>query len=140
MYQEPWSFLHSPFFCNFVNFAATRLSKVFVDKPWTSTEVERGMMPLKFYHGLEFEIGYFQLAYGPCWEPAIAQVQTRTPDVYDIITVTPGRMFLTDWSLKYSTFPLFFVVDFSSQLVPFHSLLTEDKLLLPSFKTSSSCD
>ena len=39
----------------------------------TAVEIERGMSPLKFYHDFSCDAESLRLAYGPCWEPVIAQ-------------------------------------------------------------------
>jgi len=36
-------------------------------------EIARGMQPLKFYYDLNCEVESFSYAFGPCWEPVIAQ-------------------------------------------------------------------
>ncbi|KAG8300517.1 hypothetical protein J6590_074430 [Homalodisca vitripennis] len=42
-------------------------------EPWGQVEVERSMTSLKFYHDLNCEVEHFSYAFGPCWEPVIAQ-------------------------------------------------------------------
>ncbi|CAD0197042.1 unnamed protein product [Chrysodeixis includens] len=40
--------------------------------PWGPQELERSMMPLKWYYDLCCEMAEFSYAFGPCWEPVIA--------------------------------------------------------------------
>ncbi|XP_071446897.1 protein hobbit isoform X2 [Hetaerina americana] len=37
------------------------------------TTIERGMTSLKFYHDFSCDVEQFRYAFGPCWEPVIAQ-------------------------------------------------------------------
>ncbi|XP_063359180.1 protein hobbit [Cydia amplana] len=41
--------------------------------PWGEMDLERSMMPLKWYYDLCCEMAEFSYAFGPCWEPVIAQ-------------------------------------------------------------------
>jgi len=41
--------------------------------PWGQVTVDRGMTSLKFYHDLNCDIERYSYAFGPCWEPVIAQ-------------------------------------------------------------------
>ncbi|KAH1025416.1 hypothetical protein HUJ05_010148 [Dendroctonus ponderosae] len=52
---------------------ATRTVMVDLGDSFEPFEVERGMQPLKFYYDLNCEIESFSYAFGPCWEPVIAQ-------------------------------------------------------------------
>ncbi|XP_042235256.1 protein KIAA0100-like isoform X1 [Homarus americanus] len=52
---------------------AIRNVKVEVGAPWSDVTVERTMSALKFYHDFSCEVKTFTAAYGPCWEPAVAQ-------------------------------------------------------------------
>ncbi|XP_071525678.1 protein hobbit isoform X2 [Panulirus ornatus] len=52
---------------------AIRNVKVEVGSPWSDATVERTMSALKFYHDFSCEVRAFTAAYGPCWEPAVAQ-------------------------------------------------------------------
>ncbi|RVE45263.1 hypothetical protein evm_010085 [Chilo suppressalis] len=51
------------------------LRTVVIDQgePWGPCELERSMMPLKWYYDLCCEMTQFSYAFGPCWEPVIAQ-------------------------------------------------------------------
>ncbi|KAJ2953030.1 hypothetical protein O0L34_g7418 [Tuta absoluta] len=40
--------------------------------PWGEQELERSMMPLKWYYDLCCEMSQYSYAFGPCWEPVIA--------------------------------------------------------------------
>ncbi|XP_032513347.2 protein hobbit [Danaus plexippus] len=40
--------------------------------PWGPMELERSMMPLKWYYDLCCEMTEYSYAFGPCWEPVIA--------------------------------------------------------------------
>ncbi|KAF9422249.1 hypothetical protein HW555_002058 [Spodoptera exigua] len=40
--------------------------------PWGEQELERSMMPLKWYYDLCCEMAEYSYAFGPCWEPVIA--------------------------------------------------------------------
>ncbi|KAJ8725941.1 hypothetical protein PYW08_004124 [Mythimna loreyi] len=40
--------------------------------PWGAQELERSMMPLKWYYDLCCEMSEYSYAFGPCWEPVIA--------------------------------------------------------------------
>ncbi|XP_068629630.1 protein hobbit [Battus philenor] len=40
--------------------------------PWGKFELERSMMPLKWYYDLCCEMSEYSYAFGPCWEPVIA--------------------------------------------------------------------
>lgn len=42
-------------------------------KPWGSMTVERSMTQLKFYHDLNLKMEHYSYAFGPCWEPVLAQ-------------------------------------------------------------------
>ncbi|GFS83721.1 protein KIAA0100 [Nephila pilipes] len=53
---------------------AKRTSMVQIDDPWTDFTVERSMPSLKFYHDLTFDMEEMSMAYGPSWEPVMAQI------------------------------------------------------------------
>jgi hypothetical protein len=42
-------------------------------EPWGDVTVERSMTALKFYHDFNCEVEHYSYAFGPCWEPVIAQ-------------------------------------------------------------------
>ncbi|KAB0794090.1 hypothetical protein PPYR_13710 [Photinus pyralis] len=52
---------------------ATRDVPIDLGEPWGSVTVQRSMLPLKFYHDFNCEIQSYSYAFGPCWEPVIAQ-------------------------------------------------------------------
>ncbi|CAH1405429.1 unnamed protein product [Nezara viridula] len=52
---------------------AKRIVKLELGEGWNSVEIERSMTSLKLYHDLNCEIEHFSYAFGPCWEPVIAQ-------------------------------------------------------------------
>ncbi|CAH0563741.1 unnamed protein product [Brassicogethes aeneus] len=52
---------------------ATRTVVVNLGEPFEPYVVERGMQPLKFYHDFNCEVESYSYAFGPCWEPVIAQ-------------------------------------------------------------------
>ncbi|XP_014240236.1 protein KIAA0100 [Cimex lectularius] len=52
---------------------AKRVVKLDLGDGWGTTDIERNMTSLKFYHDLNCEVEHFSYAFGPCWEPVIAQ-------------------------------------------------------------------
>ncbi|KAF4523917.1 hypothetical protein B566_EDAN012268 [Ephemera danica] len=42
-------------------------------EPWGDEIIERSMTSLKFYHDFSCDVEHFSYAFGPCWEPVIAQ-------------------------------------------------------------------
>ncbi|CAH1098513.1 unnamed protein product [Psylliodes chrysocephalus] len=52
---------------------AIRTVVVQLGEPFEPYVIERGMLPLKYYHDFNCEIESFSYAFGPCWEPVIAQ-------------------------------------------------------------------
>ncbi|XP_055373341.1 protein hobbit [Condylostylus longicornis] len=44
-----------------------------IGHPFGSDMIQRGMTALKFYHDFECEVDSFIYAFGPCWEPVMAQ-------------------------------------------------------------------
>ncbi|XP_034174708.2 bridge-like lipid transfer protein family member hobbit [Osmia lignaria lignaria] len=52
---------------------ARRTVRIEIGAPWEDIVVERGMTSLKYYHDLNWDIDKFRYAFGPCWEPVIAQ-------------------------------------------------------------------
>ncbi|XP_044758159.1 protein KIAA0100 isoform X2 [Coccinella septempunctata] len=51
---------------------AVRTVKVELGEPFEPFYVERGMLPMKFYHDFNCEVKSYRYAFGPCWEPVIA--------------------------------------------------------------------
>lgn len=41
--------------------------------PWGKVQVDRSMTSLKFYHDFNCDVETYSYAFGPCWEPVIAQ-------------------------------------------------------------------
>lgn len=54
-------------------FLARRSTIVDQGAPWGTIEIERSMTSLKFYHDLNCDMEQINYAFGPCWEPVIAQ-------------------------------------------------------------------
>ncbi|XP_012140233.2 bridge-like lipid transfer protein family member hobbit [Megachile rotundata] len=52
---------------------ARRTVRIEIGAPWEDIVVERGMTSLKYYHDLNWDIDKFRYAFGPCWEPVVAQ-------------------------------------------------------------------
>lgn len=52
---------------------ARRTVRIEIGIPWEDIVIERGMTSLKYYHDLNWDIDKFRYAFGPCWEPVIAQ-------------------------------------------------------------------
>lgn len=52
---------------------AKRSVSIDLGEPWGEIFIDRGMTPLKFYNDFNCEIQHFSYAFGPCWEPVIAQ-------------------------------------------------------------------
>jgi hypothetical protein len=44
-----------------------------IGAPFKDETIERGMSSLKFYHDFDWELDYLCYAFGPCWEPVMAQ-------------------------------------------------------------------
>lgn len=57
----------------FIDDLAKRGVTIELGEPWGSITIERGMTPLKFYHDFNCEVQHYSYAFGPCWEPVIAQ-------------------------------------------------------------------
>ncbi|KAG8178260.1 hypothetical protein JTE90_018807, partial [Oedothorax gibbosus] len=53
---------------------AKRSAKVEINSPFSNAVVERSMPSLKFYHDLTFDMEEMSMAYGPSWEPVMAQI------------------------------------------------------------------
>ncbi|KAG5672537.1 hypothetical protein PVAND_002659 [Polypedilum vanderplanki] len=52
---------------------ARRDVTVEIGEPFENYTIQRGMNPLKFYHDFDWQLDYLGYAFGPCWEPVIAQ-------------------------------------------------------------------
>jgi len=52
-------------------------------EPWGDVTVERSMTALKFYHDFNCEVEHYSYAFGPCWEPVIAQCNLSKCNGYD---------------------------------------------------------
>ncbi|XP_013780034.1 protein KIAA0100-like, partial [Limulus polyphemus] len=60
---------------------AKRTTVIQVGEPWRDMTVERSMPSLKFYHELNCDIESFCSAYGPCWDPIMAQVNLSMENI-----------------------------------------------------------
>ncbi|XP_033627571.1 protein KIAA0100-like isoform X2 [Asterias rubens] len=69
---------------------AKRESTVQVGAPWGDAKVTRSMPPLKFIHDLATDITEMHIAWGPCIEPAWAQVGLAL-DMLNKATVDPSN-------------------------------------------------
>lgn len=47
--------------------------KIEIGPPWNDDIIERSMTSLKLYHDFNCDIDRYSYAFGPCWEPVIAQ-------------------------------------------------------------------
>ncbi|CAK8698010.1 unnamed protein product [Clavelina lepadiformis] len=54
--------------------SAKRTEYVQLPAPWGHATVNRNMPALKFYHDLSSKVQTFNMAWGPCWDPAWSQV------------------------------------------------------------------
>ncbi|XP_049792062.1 protein KIAA0100 [Schistocerca nitens] len=65
---------------------ATRRAKrdvvIRLGDPWGETTVQRSMTSLKFYHDFNCEVEHFSYAFGPCWEPVIAQCNLSLEKIF----------------------------------------------------------
>ena len=52
---------------------AKRTVEIDLGSPWGVVSLDRNMSSLKYYHDFNCKIDYFSYAFGPCWEPVIAQ-------------------------------------------------------------------
>lgn len=52
---------------------AKRDVAVEIGAPFGTHMIQRGMTPLKFYHDFDWDLDYLCYAFGPCWEPVMAQ-------------------------------------------------------------------
>ncbi|XP_069135589.1 protein hobbit-like isoform X1 [Argopecten irradians] len=69
---------------------AKRKCVVEVEDPWGNMEVERNLPTLKFYHDFNCDVKSWVMAYGACWEPAIAQYNISL-DLINKPSVDPSR-------------------------------------------------
>ncbi|KAK3084827.1 hypothetical protein FSP39_019738 [Pinctada imbricata] len=69
---------------------AKRFPLVEVAGPWGDMAVERNLPALKFYHDFSCDIHSWTMAYGPCWEPALAQYNLCL-DLVNKPSVDPSR-------------------------------------------------
>lgn len=69
---------------------AKRSCKVSVGGPWGEMSVERNLPALKFYHDFSCDIKSWVMAYGACWEPAMAQFN-MSMDLVNKPSVDPSR-------------------------------------------------
>lgn len=53
---------------------ARRSAVIDMGNPWGSLSIERNMPQMKFYHDFSADVVSFDISYGPCWEPTMAQV------------------------------------------------------------------
>ncbi|XP_069668639.1 protein hobbit isoform X2 [Periplaneta americana] len=69
---------------------ATRRAKrgvvIELGEPWGDVTVERSMTSLKFYHDFNCDVEHYIYAFGPCWEPVIAQCNLSFEKI-----LTPSR-------------------------------------------------
>ncbi|KAJ9596917.1 hypothetical protein L9F63_012042, partial [Diploptera punctata] len=69
---------------------ATRRAKrgvvIELGEPWGDVTVERSMTSLKFYHDFNCDVEHYSYAFGPCWEPVIAQCNLSFEKIF-----TPSR-------------------------------------------------
>uniref|UniRef100_H2Z401 FMP27/BLTP2/Hobbit GFWDK motif-containing RBG unit domain-containing protein n=1 Tax=Ciona savignyi TaxID=51511 RepID=H2Z401_CIOSA len=70
--------------------SSQRTEYVHLPAPWGPAKVQRNMPALKFYHDLSSEVHVFNMAWGPCWEPAWGQVNLAT-NLLAKMTIDPSR-------------------------------------------------
>ncbi|KAI5720179.1 hypothetical protein M8J77_003057 [Diaphorina citri] len=61
---------------------AKRGVKLQIGEPYGDITVERSMTSLKFYHDFNCEVEHFTYAFGPCWEPVIAQCNLSLEKIF----------------------------------------------------------
>lgn len=61
---------------------AKRGVKLQIGEPFGDITVERSMTSLKFYHDFNCEVEHFTYAFGPCWEPVIAQCNLSLEKIF----------------------------------------------------------
>ncbi|XP_059177083.1 protein hobbit-like isoform X2 [Physella acuta] len=69
---------------------AKRVCTVELNKPWETMAVERNLPPLKFFHDFSCDMTSLTLAYGVCWEPAVALFNLSL-DLINRPSVDPSR-------------------------------------------------
>ncbi|XP_070204899.1 protein hobbit-like isoform X2 [Littorina saxatilis] len=69
---------------------AKRECSVEVDAPWGNMEIQRNLPALKFFHDFSCDITSITLAYGVCWEPAVA-LYNLASDLISKPSVDPSR-------------------------------------------------
>ncbi|XP_078336664.1 protein hobbit-like [Crassostrea virginica] len=69
---------------------AKRSCSVLVGGPWGEMMVERNLPALKFYHDFSCDVQSWIMAYGACWEPAMAQYNLSV-DLINKPSVDPSR-------------------------------------------------
>ncbi|XP_062591853.1 protein hobbit-like [Saccostrea cucullata] len=69
---------------------AKRSCTVSVGEPWGDMTVERNLPGLKFYHDFSCDVQSWIMAYGACWEPAMAQYNLSM-DLVNKPSVDPSR-------------------------------------------------
>lgn len=52
---------------------AKRDVQIEIGEPFSTVTIQRGMNSLKFYHDFDWELETLRYAFGPCWEPVMAQ-------------------------------------------------------------------
>lgn len=68
---------------------AKRSCKVELAKPWETATVERNLPTLKFFHDFSCAMDSLTLAYGVCWEPAVA-LYNQAMDLINRPSVDPS--------------------------------------------------
>ncbi|KAL8564427.1 hypothetical protein ACOMHN_057449 [Nucella lapillus] len=69
---------------------AKRECVVEVEAPWGDMEIQRNLPALKFFHDFSSDVASVTLAYGVCWEPAVA-MHTLAVDLVTQPSVDPSR-------------------------------------------------
>ncbi|BFZ05396.1 hypothetical protein BsWGS_08435 [Bradybaena similaris] len=71
-------------------YRAKRTCQVELDKPWEAMSVERNLPAMKFFHDFSCDMSSLTLAYGVCWEPAVALFNLNM-DLINRPSVDPSR-------------------------------------------------
>ncbi|KAL3856242.1 hypothetical protein ACJMK2_011019 [Sinanodonta woodiana] len=69
---------------------AKRTCTVEVAEPWGPMTVERNLPALKFYHDFSSDVQSWEMAYGACWEPVVAQYNLSL-DLVNKPSIDPSR-------------------------------------------------